>query len=655
MLKLRKVMGVLTAVAVALLGSLNPSDALANDVPALSAYGELPEIEDAALSPSGRRIAALLTIRGNRILAAFDENNRVISRTNVNEMKVRSFDWVGEDRLLLTYSVTEDLGANFAADKHEFSIAVTVPMTPEETGLAVFSNRRSLVNSIFGNYGTRQINGRWYGFFGAIELSRGTRGGEYEFRHGRPYLYRVDLLNNSTDRVANAAEDNHDNDWLIDANGEVAATYDIHRDNGRWTIRNARRSIIAQGQSASGRSGLIGLGYGGTSIIYYEYDEEGRSRRFEVPLGGGTPERFLPGVTIDRLYFDASTGHLSGYLEEGTDPRPVFEDPEKAQAITMVQNAFADFSMTIMDWSDNLSNVIVRTTGQQDSGTWFTVDVQNLRAAAFAYERRAIEPEHVGPFSTFSYTASDGLEMDGILTLPPGRDPTNLPVIMLPHGGPHSFDSEQFDWWAQAFASRGYAVFQPNFRGSTNRDTAFRRAGYGEWGRAMQTDISDGLTALAEAGIVDPDRACIVGASYGGYAALAGVTLQQGIYRCSVAVAPVTDIGRMYREDYRASGQVRTTRTALREQLGDPDTWNEVSPVRFAERADAPILLIHGRDDTVVPYIHSVKMADALDDEDKPHEFVSLDGEDHWLSLSETRQRMLSAAVAFVQEHNPPD
>ena len=189
----------------------------------------------------------------------------------------------------------------------------------------------------------------------------------------------------------------------------------------------------------------------------------------------------------------------------------------------------------------------------------------------------------------------------------------------------------------------------------TNRGRSFRIAGYGEWGRKMQSDISDGLAALGDAGIVDVDRACIVGASYGGYAALAGVTLQQGIYRCAVAVAPVTDIRRMYNEDYRASGEARTTRTVLREQLGDPDLWDDVSPQRHAERADAPILLVHGRDDTVVPYTHSLRMADALDDEDKPHQLVTLEGEDHWLSLSETRQQMLTASMAFVQEHNPAD
>ncbi|MEO1048535.1 MAG: prolyl oligopeptidase family serine peptidase, partial [Pseudomonadota bacterium] len=187
------------------------------------------------------------------------------------------------------------------------------------------------------------------------------------------------------------------------------------------------------------------------------------------------------------------------------------------------------------------------------------------------------------------------------------------------------------------------------------RTVAFRRAGFGEWGGKMQSDKSDGLKALAEAGIVDPDRACIVGASYGGFAALAGVTLQQGLYKCAVAVAPVVDLRDMYNEDYRASGRDRTTKVALLEQLGDRDKWDGVSPLRKAEKADAPIMLIHGVDDTVVPYSHSSKMADKLKDYGKTYELVTLQGEDHWLSLSATRQAMLNNAVRWVEEYNPPD
>ncbi len=645
---------IVAALLFGLFSAAAPAAAQAVEPPPISAYGELPGIEDAALSPSGQRIAALLTVNGKRLLVAFDANNKPISTNNVDQMKVRNFEWVGEDRILLTYSVTEDLGYGFTTDKHEFSIAVIIPIDPSLEGMAMFSNRRGIVDAVFGNYGVRKIDGRWYGFFGAIELLRGARG-KYGFNHGRPFLYRVDLQDYTTQRIAPAASPGKDNDWLVDANGDVAATFTIDDETGKWEIDNAAGKKIVEGRSRSGRSGLIGLGAGGQSVIYFEYDEDNVSRWYTVPVGGGTPELFLDNLDVERLYFDRSTGYLSGYLLEGKNPKPVFENAEMADAVRKVQAAFKNYDMRMIDWSNDLSHVIVRTTGIQDSGSWFTVDVKNLAASAFAYERLKIAPKHVGKFSTFEYTASDGLEMDGILTVPPGIEAKNLPLVMLPHGGPHSSDRERFDWWAQAFASRGYAVFQPNFRGSTNRDGDFRIAGYGEWGRKMQTDKSDGLNALAEAGIIDPDRACIVGASYGGYAALAGVTLQQGIYKCAVAVAPVTDIRRMYREDYQASGSQKTTKVALREQLGDPDIWDEVSPERFAERADAPILLIHGKDDTVVPYEHSRKMADALKDEKKPFEMVTLDGEDHWLSLSVTRQKMLAASLAFVQKHNPAD
>ena len=228
-----------------------------------------------------------------------------------------------------------------------------------------------------------------------------------------------------------------------------------------------------------------------------------------------------------------------------------------------------------------------------------------------------------------------------------------MPVILLPHGGPTSHDEETFDWWAQAFAALGYAVFQPNFRGSTNRDVAFKRAGHGEWGRKMQTDVSDGLAHLASQGIVDPKRACIVGASYGGYAALAGITVQQGLYRCAVSVAGVSDLSMMVSTDIVESGSDPTLKRNLKAEIGSGRKLKDVSPLRLAAKADAPVLLIHGKDDTVVPYRQSAVMADALKDAGKPHELVTLNGEDHWLSKSDTRMKMLQATVDFVKKHNP--
>ena len=201
---------------------------------------------------------------------------------------------------------------------------------------------------------------------------------------------------------------------------------------------------------------------------------------------------------------------------------------------------------------------------------------------------------------------------------------------------------------------QGYAVFQPNFRGSTGYGDALLKAGDGEWGGKMIGDIADGVAALAKRGMVDAKRACIVGASYGGYAALAGVTLQHGLYRCAVAVAPVSDLGSFFA--WTASGSEESAVIARHwKKMTGPVPPSTLSPAANAAKADAPVLLIHGTGDTVVPLSQSEMMRARLARAGKPVEMVTLTGEDHWLSLGRTRLAMLQATVAFVRKHNPPD
>ena len=625
--------------------------AAAQEPVALSAFGALPDVEDAAISPSGTNIALLMTINGERQILCLGPDMKPIRRMTVADNKVRYFDWVGDDQLMLVTSQTEDL-RGFTTDKAEFSVARLIPVTYQGDTEIVFSNSRNLVDSVRGDYGIRNVDGKWMAYFGAIEMKKSGSVGEYIWNHGRPFLYGVETRTNRAKRIAMSAREGMGRDWVIDARGEVAASLDVSYDDGDWKLSGPQGDVIASGNEVNGRVGLVGLGYGGDTVIYSARDEDNITQWYEVPVAGGAAKPFLRDANVERLYWDERTGNLIGYLDE--DKGPVFENSAYQSAAVAIRKAFADFDMRMIDWSPDFKKVLVRTSGNKDSGSWYVVDLSTGEAKALAYERSALGPNQVGPISTVPYKAGDGLEMDGILTLPPGREAKGLPVVMLPHGGPHSSDTEAFDWWAQAFASRGYAVFQPNFRGSTNRNQAFKLAGYGEWGRKMQTDISDGLAMLAEKGIVDPSRACIVGASYGGYAALAGVTVQQGVYKCAVAVAPVSDIRAMYNEDTRATGE-RITKRRLLDQLGPKELWDDVSPRRLADRADAPVMLIHGKDDTVVPYSHSHQMADKLKDAGKPHELVTLDGEDHWLSLSKTRLEMLEAAVGFVEKHNPAD
>ncbi|WP_428027289.1 alpha/beta hydrolase family protein [Altererythrobacter sp.] len=643
------------ALSMALLGAI-ATPSLASPPP-LEAYGSLPEVEDAAISPSGQRYAFLMSAKGARQLLIVGPDKKVLKSIAVGDVKVRSFDFVTDDLIMLQRSSTEKLGHDFAQDKFEFYQAVLIPVQQGGEMQLVFGDRRSLVNAVFGYYGTRWIDGRPVAFFGAIELRRSDRSNTgYEFQHGRPALYSVDLLSNDSRHVATWPPEYSTRHWLVGASGSVIATLDISKNSGRWSI-DGPNGKIASGRNPAGDVFLVSIGKDGSTIIYGSRDETTDITHWhEVPIDGSRPpEVIYDDVDIIRIYRDRKSGHMIGYVTETEQEEPFFFNATATKRAKAIKQAFATYRNRMIDWTEDFGHVLVRTDGNHDSGTYFAVDLTTNRADAIAYERLAIGPDAVGAVSKVTYKANDGLEMDGILTLPPGKEPKNLPLVLLPHGGPHSHNTEGFDWWAQAFASRGFAVFQPNFRGSTNRGEPFIQAGYGQWGRKMQTDISDGMAALAEKGIIDPKRACIVGASYGGYAALAGVTLQQGLYRCAVSVAGVSDLSLMSRIENRERGNSKIARRSLEEELGPRSGYREISPRFNADRADAPILLIHGRDDTVVEYQQSQKMADALKDAGKPYEFVELKGEDHWLSLSDTRKAMLKAAVGFVMKHNPPD
>jgi dipeptidyl aminopeptidase/acylaminoacyl peptidase len=315
---------------------------------------------------------------------------------------------------------------------------------------------------------------------------------------------------------------------------------------------------------------------------------------------------------------------------------------------------FKDLTVSFVSADQSWKRWILFTEGDGDSGTYYLVDLNAGSAEIVATAYPAVDVADVAPSKAVTYKAADGMALSGVLTLPPGKDPKNLPLVVLPHGGPKARDHLSFDWLAQAFASRGYAVFQPNFRGSDGFGAEYRAAGDGEWGRKMQTDISDGVAELARQGVVDRKRMCIVGASYGGYAALAGVTLQNGLYRCAVSYAGLSDMTLIMREANDGSNvYTRRWRVQMGAKSAADPIVRQVSPAAQAARADAPILLIQGTNDAVVEVAHERLMADALRAAKKPVEVVEIEGADHWLTGEAHRQQMLKAAVAFVEKHNP--
>ena len=199
--------------------------------------------------------------------------------------------------------------------------------------------------------------------------------------------------------------------------------------------------------------------------------------------------------------------------------------------------------MAIVDQSRDLSRALIGVENADSPRVYFLVDLGKGTADTVGESYPELEKVGLGKRESMTYAARDGLEIPAYLTLPPGREAKNLPLVVFPHGGPWSRDEAGFDWWAQFLTTRGYAVLQPQFRGSVGFGGDLRRAGTRAWGQAMQDDLLDGVDELVKRGIVDAKKVCIVGASYGGYAALAGVALTPDRFACAVSVNGVSISG----------------------------------------------------------------------------------------------------------------
>ncbi len=510
------------------------------------------------------------------------------------------------------------------------------------------------------------MDGRWKAYVGALTVAQDGQRESY-IDNGYVDLIELDLLSGQARTLASSTL-YHDG-WLVGSQGQVLAHARHDPIKGRWSLHQGRSGgeLFAVADPFAVAS-LLGPGRSPTSAALWLPDEERGARLFELDLQATAPQP-QPLEARDHVLYplhERKTGLLSGLMLSRVPSDalswPRWLDSAKERRSQAVAASLPGYALSFAAASDDGSYIAFHSQGADDPGSWWLADVGGGKAEELGWSYPGLARRHVCPWRVWRHKASDGLEIEGVLTLPSadasaaGACKKGRALVVLPHGGPASHDRPRFDWWAQALASRGWAVWQPNYRGSTGYGEAFRRAGHGQWGRRMQTDLSDGVQALAAQGLVDAGRVAIVGASYGGYAALAGVTLQQGVYRCAVSVAGVSDLQEMLVRGRFRSGLAtqRYWEAYIGAQLGDNKTLSELSPAVQATRADAPVLLMHGQQDTVVPALQSELMARALRGAGKAVELVLWDSEDHWLSLEASRTAMLRTSVAFLMRHNPP-
>jgi len=300
---------------------------------------------------------------------------------------------------------------------------------------------------------------------------------------------------------------------------------------------------------------------------------------------------------------------------------------------------------------------VLSVSGPEEPGSLYLYDRRNSKIELLGPQFPWLPPDRLGVTKTWRWTSRDGVELGGYLTGPVNAQGP-LPLIVMPHGGPEARDYFAFDKWAQAFATRGYLVFQPNFRGSGGFGKTFAAQGYGQWGLRMQDDVMDGVQALIRSGQVDPERICIVGASYGGYVALFGGAQHPEIFKCVIARAGLSDLVRS--QDWeRSTFDADSPRYQYwLKSVGDPKTDREkllaASPVTYSARYGPPVLLLHGDQDWTVPIEQSEIMERALKKAGKPVRLITYKGEGHGGWQDETEAEALDEMLKFVETHIGP-
>ena len=409
-------------------------------------------------------------------------------------------------------------------------------------------------------------------------------------------------------------------DWLD------LGTYDSNSRNGIVPLAiDAERNALFARKRINGRDGLVQISLDGTLATKVVATNDTVDIDGVVRLGRG--QRVIGYTFADErrrvVYFDPEFDKLHSALEKALPGKPMIE-----------------FEQSSRDGQQ----LLILASGDRSPGTFYRFSRSDRSLAEIGPVRPDLEGRALGAVRSIVVTASDGAKIPAYLTLPPGSAGKNLPAVILPHGGPSARDEWGFDWLPQFLAARGYAVVQPNYRGSDGYGDAWlAQNGFKGWKTSIG-DVTASARYLVAQGIADPNRLAIVGWSYGGYAALQSAAVEPGLYKAVVAIAPVTDL-----EMTKKEAEGFTNRDIVQQFIGDGPHIREGSPLQVADRIKAPVLLAHGDMDANVGVRQSDRMLEALKTNGTPVEMLRFTGLDHQLDDSGARVQLLTKVGQLLE------
>jgi dienelactone hydrolase len=614
--------------------------------PTLAAFAELPFIEQAEISPDGRRMAGLLGIGGAQrvaILHIFDRTEKSASIAIPDGTQASWVRWINDDNIIIGLTALVPLDT----DKAYVSRAIAVN---RQTG--------KLTKLLWDMNGQNAADIIWTPTDGSSQILIAAQSTIYTNLEGFwPAVFRVDVTTGHKKSVVSSHNDVLG--WAADSSGTVRAGFGyvdatrtsrlIYRRTGKDGFITVDRANLRQRETLTEPF----LFLPGDHALVMHDDEKGITNIYEVDLTTQKEVKTVyapkPGKDVASVILSSDSSTLLGVRTSDATSGVDWLDPKLAELQAQFDKAVPDATVNIESFSNDRSKMLVRVAAADMPGRLYYYDIADGRLQRIAAINEKLGGKHLSPVKLVHYKARDGLDIEAILTLPAGRDPKKLPFIVMPHGGPWAQDTLRYDYWAQFLANSGYAVLQPNFRGSTGYGTDFTRKGEGQMGLAMQDDVTDSAKWAVSQGIADEKRMCIVGASYGGYAAMWGIIKDPDQYRCAISISGVASLRREVNDfgSYLHGGLYKD-----QWQRMTPD-FAAVSPIKAIDRIKVPLMLIHGKKDVTVDHGQSSSMYAAMLKAGKKVEFVSIPLADHYFTRQADRVTLLTSIESFLARNNP--
>jgi dipeptidyl aminopeptidase/acylaminoacyl peptidase len=615
-----------------------------------------PDAQQVQISPDGRYIVLLAPHNDRSQIVVVDRKEGKRRRiTDMKDENIVSVSWIKKDRLLFRQQVKgqESFGL-YAVDPDGGNLRILQQATVLEGERVVNADDRrgfEIISPLPGDAND--------------VLAAVVRG-----RSGLSDIYRINVRNDRRRIVMSGF--GKVRDWVADRAGvvRVAVSQDENERTGEILYRSDEKSEwVRLAEGAIDAPGWLPVAFDGDNRTLIIVSDVGRSTR---GLFAYDPEqRKIVRTLVDdpvydvvdfmgtpNLLYSQKLSRVVGLRYDAERPTTVWFDPSRQKLQAGIDAALPTTVNDIVSITREEDLMVVYSYSDRDPGSYFLFDAKDNSLVLLARRFAGVDPEQMAEMRPFTYTARDGMKLYAYLTLPPGRDPKGLPMVIIPHGGPYGpRDSWGFDREAQFLANRGYIVLQTNFRGSGGYGRAYQEAGYRQWGLKMQDDLTDAVQWAIAQGYADANRVAIYGASYGGYATLAGLVSTPELYVCGVNYVGASDISRLgfmlAFNNVPKPLQEFLSRRWLH-PLKDAEQIRATSPVNHVEKIQVPLLMAYGAYDPRVTLDHGTVLEAALKKHGKTYKNIVVENEGHGFGKLENRLNFYREMDLFFVEHLRP-